>query len=277
ICCTPIGNLNDASFRLIDTLKEVELIAAEDTRTTRKLLLRYDIKRPESSITGYQDYSSKNKKDRIIGTLLNGFDVALVSESGTPSIQDPGYKLVQACIEAGIKISIIPGPNAALSALVISGLSTDSFLFIGFLPKKQSKIREKIESIKYLPFTLIFYESPLRISVLLKLFLEILGDRQCCIVREITKIYEEAVRGKISEIMEELEKRKSSGAGIKGEITVVVKGFEKTLIKDFSEAQIQKEYKNLMKSGMARKEALKFLKSKYDIEKNLLYKITLVK
>lgn len=275
ICATPIGNLDDASFRLINTLSEADLIVAEDTRTIKKILLRFEIKKPQRSLISYQDYSSSIKIEHILNSLRDGKNIALVSESGTPAIQDPGYKIIRDCIDAGIKISVIPGPNAALSALVLSGLPTDSFLFIGFLPKKPAKIREKIEEVKFQTSTLIFYESPLRTVKLLEMLFEILGDRNCCVARELTKIFEEVLRGKISEIIVLLKGREKSGRKLKGEIVVVVDGHNMESIKDYSENEIKNHYKKLICQNFSRKEALKILKSKYDIERSQLYNITL--
>ncbi|MBM3709629.1 MAG: 16S rRNA (cytidine(1402)-2'-O)-methyltransferase [Actinobacteria bacterium] len=271
ICATPIGNLKDASLRLIETLDSSDFIIAEDTRTVRKILSKYNVTKPVNNIISYQDYSGQAKIDFICTKLLNGSSIALVSESGIPSIQDPGYRLVLACIEKNIPVSVIPGPNAALSALVISGLPTDSFLFIGFLPKSQSKRRKKISEIKYLTYTLIFYESPLRIKELLKELLEQMGNRKACIAREMTKIYEESIRGTISEILELLKNRK-----IKGEIVLVVEGYKKEYLKVLNDSEIKKEFIELLSSNISKKEAIKIIKSRYDIERQKIYNILLI-
>jgi len=271
ICATPIGNLKDASLRLIETLDNTDFIIAEDTRTVRKILSRYNVSKPVDNIISYQDYSGRSKIDFICNKLLNGSSVALVSESGIPSIQDPGYRLILACIEKNIPVSVIPGPNAALSALVISGLPTDSFLFVGFLPKSPSKRRRKISEIKYLPYTLIFYESPLRIKELLKELLEQMGNRKACIAREMTKIYEESIRGTISEIFELLKSRK-----IKGEIVLVVEGYKKEYLKALDDLEIRKELLELLSQNISKKEAIKIIKSRYNIDRQKIYNILLI-
>jgi 16S rRNA (cytidine1402-2'-O)-methyltransferase len=270
ICATPIGNLNDASFRLIEVLKAADFIIAEDTRTAAKLLARFEIKKSPGSIVSYQDYASDTKTGLILGRIKQSRTAALISESGIPAIQDPGYKIIKNCIENNIILKAIPGPNAALSALVLSGLPTDSFLFAGFLPKADTKRKEKIFELAYLPFTLIFYESPLRIKNLLQELLEALGDRNVCLAREITKIYEEAIRGKLTEVLEIIKAR----ASIKGEIVLVVEGYKRQLIKDFDDSEIKKEYIKLVKQNIIQKDIFKIIQSRYDIDRQKLYNIT---
>jgi 16S rRNA (cytidine1402-2'-O)-methyltransferase len=269
VCATPIGNLDDCSFRLIKTLTDIDYIIAEDTRTIRKLLARFKISKPAGRIISYQDYSSLSKVAFILEKLKQGETLALVSESGIPSIQDPGYKIVSACIDEGIPVTFIPGPNAALSALVLSGLPTDNFLFAGFLPKTEIRRKEKIEEVAYLPYTIIFYESPLRLEKLLGELLAVFGDRKACIAREITKLYEEIIRGRLSEILAEVRSRKR-----KGEITLVLEGYKKELIKNYSENDIKKEFAKLISQNIPKKAALKIIISRYDIDRQTLYKIS---
>ncbi|MCL5072902.1 MAG: 16S rRNA (cytidine(1402)-2'-O)-methyltransferase [Actinobacteria bacterium] len=269
ICATPIGNLDDCSFRLIKTLTDVDYIIAEDTRTIRKLLARFKISKPAERIISYQDYSSFSKIASILEKLNQGENLALVSESGIPLIQDPGYKIVSASIDEGIPVTFIPGPNAALSALVVSGLPTDSFLFVGFLPKTEIKRKEKIKEVAYLPYTIIFYESPLRLEKLLEELLGIFGDRKACVAREITKLYEETIRGNLSEILAEIKSRK-----IKGEVVLVVEGYKKEFIKNYSENDIKKEFAKLMAQNISKKAALKNILSRYDIDRQTLYNIS---
>ena len=270
ICATPIGNLGDVSLRLLETLKLVDIILAEDTRTIRKLLSRYNISKSSGNIISYQDYSSEKKVEYIYNKLIEGKNIALVSESGIPAIQDPGYKIINSFINKNIHMTVIPGPNAALSALVISGLPTDSFLFVGFLPKTEIKRKEKIEEVAYLPYSLIFYESPLRLEKLLGELLGVFGERKACIAREITKLYEETIRGRLSQILAEVKSRK-----IKGEIVLVVEGYKKELIKNYSENDIKKEFAKLISQNIPKKAALKIIISRYDIDRQTLYNISI--
>lgn len=266
ICATPIGNLEDVSFRLISTLKEADFILAEDTRTTRKLLSRYEIKKKE--IISYHQHSETSKTEHIIKQLKDGKKAALVSESGMPAIQDPGYRIITGCIKDDIPITVIPGPSAALSALVLSGLPTDSFLFIGFLPKAQKKRKDKLEEISSLPYTLIFYESPKRIEKMIKNIILVLGNRRAALVREITKIYEEAIRGDLESILEKIRSRH-----IKGEIVLVVEGSSSESIKKYTDKDIEDQIQMLMGEGLSKKDALKIIRSRYDIDKQKLYNI----
>ncbi len=267
VCATPIGNLDDASFRLIDTLKKVNIIAAEDTRTTKKLLNRYDIS--YKKMVSYHDFSGEDKLGKICGYLEGGEDVALVSESGMPGIQDPGFKIVRRCIENNLPLTVIPGPNAALSALVLSGLPADSFLFLGFVPKTVGKRRARIRDIKTYPHTIIFYESPNRVEALLEDILAMLGNRRVCLVREITKIYEQAIRGPASEVLSCLKQGK-----IKGEVVLVVEGYKGGLIKQYSSQEIKESLVGLMAEGLTKKQAMKIIRLRYDIDRQTLYNIS---
>jgi 16S rRNA (cytidine1402-2'-O)-methyltransferase len=275
ICATPIGNLGDVSLRLLETLKAADIILAEDTRTIRKLLTRYDITKSAGSIISYQDYSVSAKVENIFRMLDEGRNIALVSESGMPAIQDPGFKIINSLISkntdrnTNIKIEVIPGPNAALSALVLSGLPTDSFLFVGFLPKTAAKKSSKISELAILPYTLIFYESPLRIAGLLEELIKKFGDRRACLARELTKIYEEEIRGNLSGIIERIKVKP-----VKGEIVLVVEGHKNELLKNYSENDIKSKIKSLLSQGMLKKEALKTIMSIYDIDRPTLYDIS---
>ncbi len=266
ICSTPIGNLEDSSFRLIRTLGEVDLIAAEDTRTIKKLLRKYNIS--GKKIISYHDFSRENRRDYITDKLEEGYNIALVSESGTPAIQDPGFKVINRCIEKNIPLTVIPGPNAAISALVLSGLPTDSFLFAGFLPRPKAKRKKRILELAAAPSTLIFYESPKRIETLTNELLEKFGDRKASLAREITKIYEESIRGRLSDISAKIRKKK-----VKGEAVLVVEGYKKELIKGFTEEDIKRELFYLLEQGISKKSAIKIVLSRYDIDKQKLYNI----
>ncbi len=266
ICSTPIGNLEDASFRLIRILGEVDLIAAEDTRTAKKLLRKYNIRGKD--MVSYHDFSKESRIDYLIDRLKAGLNVAMVSESGTPAIQDPGFKVINRCIEEDIPLAVIPGPNAAISALVLSGLPTDCFLFVGFLPKSRAKRKSRILELATVPCTIIFYESPKRIETLIGELLERLGDRKAGLVREISKIYEETIRGKLSEISVKIKRKR-----VKGEVVLVVDGYKKELIRGFNEDDIKRELVSLLKQGISKKSALKIVLSRYDIGKQKLYNI----
>ncbi|MBC8389402.1 MAG: 16S rRNA (cytidine(1402)-2'-O)-methyltransferase [Actinobacteria bacterium] len=266
ICATPIGNLEDVSFRLIRILAEVDLIAAEDTRTIKKLLQKYNILKKD--IVSYHDFSKKGRINYITDKLEAGENIALVSESGTPSIQDPGFEVVNECIKKNITVTVVPGPNAAISALVLSGLPADNFLFIGFLPKAGAKRKNKLSELATFPYTLIFYESPNRIEALTGELIERFGDRRASLVREITKIYEEVIRGSLSDILTRIKEKK-----VKGEIVLIVEGYKKELLRSFSEEDIRKELIRLLKQGISKKSALKIVLSRYDIDKQRLYNI----
>ena len=193
---TPIGNLEDMTLRGLRVLREVSLIAAEDTRTTRVLLRHYEISTP---LTSYHEHNKLGKLDRIFDALTQG-DVALVSDAGTPGISDPGYELIQAALEQGYRVEPLPGPNALLPALIGSGLPTDSFTFIGFLPRKKQARDAALAELSDETRTVIFYESPNRLLDTLAAIVDVLGERPVCVARELTKIYEEFVRGTASEV-----------------------------------------------------------------------------
>jgi len=243
------------------------LIAAEDTRTIKKLLRKYNISAKD--IISYHDFSKENRRDHITDKLEAGYNIALVSESGTPAIQDPGFKVIKRCIGKNIPMTVIPGPNAALSALVLSGLPTDSFLFVGFLPRPKAKRKNRILELAAAPCTLIFYESPRRIETLIQELLEKFGDRKASLSREITKIYEESLRGRLSDISLKIRQKK-----VKGEIVLVVDGYKKELISVFTEEDIRKELFRLLKQGISKKSAVKIVLSRYDIDKQKLYNIS---
>jgi len=216
---TPIGNLEDLSPRAVRILRDVKLIAAEDTRRTAKLLNHFQINTPSTS---YYDHNKGHKIDGVMAALAQG-DVALVSDAGTPGLNDPGYLLVRAAIDAGHTVSPIPGPNAPISALVISGLPTDKFTYLGYLPRKAGDRQRAIEEVKSLPYTLIFFETPHRMVDSLQDLEDILGDRQIAIAGELTKMFEEVYRGKISEAREYFADHPA-----RGEYTLIIAGQSKS-------------------------------------------------
>jgi 16S rRNA (cytidine1402-2'-O)-methyltransferase len=198
IIATPIGNMSDITFRALEVLKEVSLILSEDTRETSKVLQKYEIQKPQVS---YRDQNHYKIIPRIIETLDNGESVALVSDSGTPLISDPGFKLVEDVTKRGIEVKSIPGPSAVISALVVSGLPSDKFSFLGFLPKSSGQKEKLLKSYGALDATLVIYESPNRVISLLEKINEVLGDRKVCVANELTKLHEKVLRGKISEVL----------------------------------------------------------------------------
>lgn len=212
---TPIGNLEDFTFRAIQVLKEVDLILVEDTRVSKKLLDKYDI---EGTLESFHNHNEHSKLSSVIQKLSNGHKIALISDAGTPGISDPGFLLVREAIKENIEVSCLPGPTAVIPALVMSGLPYDKFFFEGFLPHKKGK-KTRLEFLLNLNSTFCFYESPHRIIKSLKMILELdPHDRPCCVVREISKIHEECLRGTVSEVISMLE----SKASVKGEIVGII-------------------------------------------------------
>ena len=215
ILATPIGNARDISLRALDTLKGCDVIAAEDTRVTSKLLSIHGVSKP---LIAYNDHNAPEMRPRILARLAQGEVVALVSDAGTPLVSDPGYKLVRAAIEAGANVVSIPGPSAVLAGLTLSGLPSDRFLFAGFLPSRQGERKSALEELKSVRATLIIFESAQRLSESLAAMAEVLGDRPCAMTRELTKMHEEVRRGSLSELAAHYDK---AGAP-RGEVTLLV-------------------------------------------------------
>jgi 16S rRNA (cytidine1402-2'-O)-methyltransferase len=216
LVATPLGNLEDITLRALRVLREVDLIATEDTRRTRTLLEHYQIDTP---LTSLYDHNEVQKAPSLIRRLQEGTSIALVSEAGTPLISDPGYRLVQLAIGQGITVIPIPGPSAVVAALIVAGLPTDRFVFEGFLPKKPGKRRRRLEALGDELRTLIFYESPRRVYDLLSEMQALWGDRRVVVVRELTKKFEEILRGRLTEVQAQLLERPRLG-----EVTLVVEG-----------------------------------------------------
>lgn len=214
IIATPIGNLEDMTYRAVRILGEVDLIAAEDTRHSLKLLNHFNISKP---LTSYFDHNQQLKGERILSTLLQGKSVALISDAGTPCVSDPGYHLVRDAVAAGITVIPIPGPCAAVTALSASGLPSDIFTFAGFPPARQGKRRSFLAAMAGLPGTLMLYEAPHRLEDSLRDMREVLGERQIVVARELTKIYEEFIRGTVSEVMAVVARDK-----VRGEVVILV-------------------------------------------------------
>ncbi len=263
ICATPIGNLEDMSFRTLNILKEVDFIGAEDTRHTLKLLNHYNIKK---TLTSYQKHNIREKGPKLIDRIKKGQTMALVSDAGMPGISDPGEDLVDLAIKEGIEVIGIPGPSAMILALVISGLSTEKFAFEGFLPAKKNDRIRALEEIKEEKRTLIFYESPHRIQRALEEVLLVFGDRKASLSRELTKKFEETLRGKISELLEIARVRE-----LKGEMVLVVEGYTR----EEEEFDIEMMLTSLIDSGMSRKDAVRKIVKETGLAKNIVYEESL--
>lgn len=266
IVSTPIGNLEDITLRALDTLKKVDYIACEDTEHSLKLLNYYEIKKP---LISYWSEKEKVRAEEIIQKIKAGHNVALITDAGTPGISDPGAVIISRAIEEDIEIIPVPGPTALIAALSISGLNTEEFTFIGFLPVKQTQRRKKLLELSSERRTLVFYEAPHRILQSLDDMLEVFGDRRICVARELTKMFEEVQRGRLSEVLERLEESK-----IAGEYVIVIEG---ALEKDRSIEEALKEVRGLMKKGKGRKEAVKIVSELYGLSKKELYEESLKK
>ena len=245
LVATPIGNLEDLSPRAVRILREAILIAAEDTRHTGKLLKHFEIETP---LTSYFEHNKLQKLDFILNKLTNG-DVALVSDAGMPAINDPGYELVRAALASNFDVRPVPGPSAPISALAVSGLPTDSFLYLGYLPHKTSDRHKFIEQIAPQPHTLIFLESPYRIVEALEDLLLILGDRTICVAREMTKMFEEYWRGPLSGAVDYFKSQPA-----RGEFTLVVEGKTKEERTTWSEEEILAAIQKELQSKKSAKE-----------------------
>jgi len=229
LVATPIGNLEDMSPRAVRVLREASLIAAEDTRHTGKLLKHFEIETP---LTSYFEHNKLNKLDFILDKLSHG-DVALVSDAGTPAINDPGYELVRAALASNHDVVPVPGPSAPVTALAVSGLPTDSFLYLGYLPSKTSDRHKRLQEVDSHPYTLIFFESPHRIVESLEDILSVLGDRRICAAREMTKMFEEYWRGTVSGAVEYFKSQPA-----RGEFTLVIAGKEKVSSEKWTEEEL---------------------------------------
>jgi 16S rRNA (cytidine1402-2'-O)-methyltransferase len=263
IVATPIGNLADITLRAIETLKAVDLIAAEDTRVTRNLLSHYGIDTP---MTPYHEHSLDRKLQEIVEKLKAGGDVAIVSDAGTPGISDPGHELIVKAIENGISVTAIPGPSAVITALVVSGLPTYRFSFDGFPPRKPSDRRAFFTSLQNDTRTMVFYESPVRLLSTLKDMLSTLGNRRICVLREATKLFEEIYRGTVESAI-----RRFTEVHAKGEITIVLEG---SLIagEGPSAEDLDSTLLSLLNSGLSERDAVREASSILSVPKKEAYR-----
>lgn len=262
---TPIGNLEDITLRALRVLKEVDLIAAEDTRHTQHLLTHFGIHKP---LTSYHEHNEREKAFSLVVRIKSGANIALVSDAGTPAIADPGFRLVVAAIRAGIQIVPLPGACALATVLSASGLPTDQFLFEGFLPAKSLARQAKLQALRDVAATIVFYEAPHRLSETLSDMQQILSDRQIVVAREVSKVHEEFVRGTVGEVIGQFADRQ-----VKGEIAIVVHGsMGKAQV---SEQQLRAEIGRLSSVGTGVKEIAELLGERYALSKREVYRLAL--
>ena len=266
---TPIGNLGDMTERAVKTLKEVDLICAEDTRNTQKLLNHFEIDTPQIS---FHEHNTKERIPQLIERLLAGKNLAQVSDAGMPSISDPGHELVVACIENKIPVAPLPGPNAALTALIASGLLPQPFLFYGFLPRKNKEQKEELEKLNNQTVTLIFYEAPHRLKKTVQAMADVFGpDRRVVLCRELTKRYEEFLRGTLLDALKFAEEDE-----VRGEFVLIVEGnshVETLENADLSENTIEEEVNSLIESGKKPNDAIKEVAKRRKMKKQEVYNI----
>ena len=258
---TPIGNLDDITLRAIKILQEVEVIFSEDTRVTSLLLNHLNIKK---KLISNHEYNEKNNADKLLEYLKNGYSVGLVSDRGTPVISDPGYDLAKAAIENNFNVVSLPGATALIPALTVSGIEPMPFLYYGFLNSKEGKRKKELENLKNVKYTMIFYEAPHRITKTLEEMLDIFGNRNISISREITKKFEEIYRGTIKEVIEETKE-------IKGEIVIVVSGNKEEIT--FDDLSIEEHVNFYIKNGLNSKEAIKKVAEDRNVKKSDIYNI----
>lgn len=272
LVATPIGNLDDITFRAINTLKEVDFIAAEDTRQTLKLLNHFEIKKP---LLSYHEHNKYEAGPKIIERILKGESVALVTDAGTPGVSDPGEDLVKLAIENYINVIHIPGASAFLYALVVSGLSTEKFVFEGFLNRESKQRRERLEFLKNETRTIIFYEAPHRLTKTLNDLYETFGDRKIALCRELTKRYEEITRCTVSEAIKIYEEKEP-----KGEYVLVLEGKSKEEIEEekrqeFQDIDIAEHIQKYIDEGLSKKDAIKKVAKERGLKKSEVYKFTI--
>lgn len=272
LCATPIGNLEDMTYRAVRVLGEVDVIAAEDTRHTRKLLSHFDI---HTRLISYHEHNKVERGPELIGRLLAGEDIAVVSDAGLPGISDPGSDLVALAVEAGITVVPLPGANAALSALVCSGLDTTAFTFLGFLPKNKKKRRELLACFVTSPYTMVFYESPHRIKQTLGELLGAFGERPAVAARELTKKFEEFVRGTLESLAVHFVETEP-----RGEFTLIVGGHrecqhDEAIMNGQELSSLEDAVVALVETGVGKKEAIKIIAKQRGLPKREVYQATL--
>ena len=265
VVATPIGNLEDITLRALRVLKEVDVIAAEDTRHTQILLNHYGIRTP---LTSYHEHNEKTKARQLMSRLERGEQIALVSDAGTPAISDPGYRLAVEAIRGRIPVIPIPGASALTAVLSAGGLPTDRFVFDGFLPAKKQERRARLRALSSETGTLVIYEAPHRLTETLNDLVEILGDRETVLAREVSKVHEEFLRGRLTEVAKQI-----AGREIKGELTLLIGGSRGQ--SEVSQEQIEKEIRKLKDDGLRVKEIAEILGEKYGYSKKEIYRLAL--
>ena len=261
---TPIGNLEDMTFRAVKTLQTVDLIASEDTRNTQKLLNHFEVKVSQKSL---HEHNYNERIPELLAFLESGKSIAQVSDAGMPSISDPGHELVVACIEKEIPVVSLPGATAGMTALIASGLLPQPFFFYGFLQRKRSVQKKELDELKGQQSTLIFYESPHRIKETLKNILEVFGNREVVICRELTKLYEEYLRGTTEELIEYLSEH-----SLKGECCLLVSGATETAEEEIFIGTLKEQVEELISGGTSSKEAIKSVAKRHGLKKQDVYK-----
>lgn len=261
---TPIGNLEDMTFRAVKTLQTVDLIASEDTRNTQKLLNHFEVKVSQKSL---HEHNYNERIPELLAFLENGKSIAQVSDAGMPSISDPGHELVVACIEKDIPVVSLPGATAGMTALIASGLLPQPFFFYGFLQRKRSVQKKELDELKGQSATLIFYESPHRIKETLKNILEVFGNREVVICRELTKLYEEYLRGTAEELIEYLSEH-----SLKGECCLLVSGATETAEEEIFTGTLKEQVEEMISGGTSSKEAIKSVAKRHGLKKQDVYK-----
>ena len=265
IVATPIGNLEDISLRALRILKEVDRIAAEDTRHTRILLNHYDIRTP---LVSYHEHNEKTQAQRLVECLQRGENIALVSDAGTPAISDPGFRLVVEALRADVRIIPLPGPSALATVLSASGLPTDRFAFEGFLPAKRQERDARLHALRSESRTLVFYEAPHRVKESLMTMRRILGDREIVVAREVSKVHEEFLRGSIEQVLAQLAERE-----VKGELTMVVHGAGREA--QVSEEELIAQIRRMAEEGIGVKQISELLGERHQVAKREVYRLAL--
>ena len=265
LCATPIGNLEDITYRAVRILREADCIAAEDTRHSRVLLSHFDIHTP---LISYHEHNKAERGPQLIARLVKGENIALISDAGLPGISDPGTDLVRLAIDAGLEVVPVPGANAALAALVASGLATDLFTFVGFLPKQNKKRRQLLTLLAKSPASVIFYEAPHRLKETLTILKNYFGNREAVIGRELTKKFEEFIRGSLDSLIDHFTAYEP-----RGEFTIIVSGYDEAEMtgQEVTDVDVAQAVENLLKQGINKKDAMRRVAQEYHLSRREVY------